>query len=56
MTTTPQLAGAAAELLAALAGIKWKSADRDNMEFAARITYAQMDAIRAAVAKATGAA
>jgi len=35
------------QLREALAGIKWKSADRDNMEFSARITYVQMDAIRA---------
>jgi len=27
-------------------GIQWKSADKDNMEFVARITYSQMDAIR----------
>ena len=33
----------------ALGGIKWASADRDNMEFAARITYVQMDAIRQAL-------
>jgi hypothetical protein len=31
----------------ALTGISWKSADRDNMEFTARITCYQMDAIRA---------
>jgi hypothetical protein len=31
----------------ALAGIRWKSADRDNMEFAATITYSQMDRLRA---------
>jgi len=34
----------------ALRGIKWKSADRDNMEFAARITCYQKDAIDAALA------
>ena len=34
---------------AALASIKWKSADRDNMEFSARITYSQMDKIRTAL-------
>lgn len=33
-------------LQAVLASIKWKSADRDNMEFAATITYSQMDRIR----------
>jgi len=33
----------------ALASIKWKSIDRDNMEFEARITYVQMDNIRAAL-------
>ena len=38
-------------LRAALEGIKWRSADRDNMEFAAAITYSQMDAIRAALAQ-----
>ena len=37
------------QLEAALRGIKWRSADRDNMEFAATITYLQMDAIRAAL-------
>jgi hypothetical protein len=31
----------------ALEGIKWKSADRDNMEFSATITCFQMDKIRA---------
>ena len=36
----------------ALAGIKWKSADRDNMEFSATITCWQMDRIRAALALA----
>jgi hypothetical protein len=36
------------EMREALAGIKWKSADRDNMEFTARITCFQMDKIRAA--------
>ena len=30
-----------------LDGINWRSDDKDNMEFAARITYVQMDAIRA---------
>jgi glucan biosynthesis protein len=35
------------EAAKALAGIKWRSADRDNMEFTATITYSQMDAIRA---------
>ena len=45
-----------AELLAAvegmramLSGIKWRSIDRDNMEFSATITCWQMDAIRAAL-------
>lgn len=32
-----------------LAGIKWKSADKDNMEFAARITCFQLDEISAAI-------
>lgn len=36
-------------LRAALGSIKWLSADRDNMEYAATITYSQMDAIRAAL-------
>lgn len=39
-----------AVLREALEGIKWKSADMDNMEFTARITYTQMDAIRTALA------
>lgn len=38
-----------AALVAVLRGIKWKSIDRDNMEFTARITYSQMDAINAAL-------
>ena len=33
----------------ALGSIKWKSADRDNMEYSALITCWQMDAIRAAL-------
>lgn len=33
------------ELVEALRDVKWQSADRDNMEFTARITYSQMDAI-----------
>ena len=41
------------QLEAALRGIKWRSADRDNMEFAATITYSQMDAIRAALEERT---
>jgi hypothetical protein len=36
-------------LRAALDGIMWVSADKDNMEFAARITCFQMDKIRAAL-------
>ena len=36
-------------LLAALENIKWQSADKDNMEFEARITCFQMDNIRAAL-------
>lgn len=42
------------ELYEALEGIKWRSDDKDNMEFAARVTYSQMDAIHAALAKARG--
>jgi hypothetical protein len=38
-------------LRAALRGVKWRSADKDNMEFAATITYSQMDEIRAALAE-----
>lgn len=44
-----RLAAGVAEMRDILAGIKWQSADRDNMEFAARITYVQMDRIRAAL-------
>jgi hypothetical protein len=40
-----------AELAKVVSGIKWKSADRDNMEFEARITYVQMDQLRATLAK-----
>ena len=29
--------------------VKWRSVDRDNMEFSATITYSQMDALRAAL-------
>jgi hypothetical protein len=36
-------------LTAALENIKWQSADKDNMEFEARITCFQMDNIRAAL-------
>lgn len=43
------------KLEAALRGIKWRSADKDNMEFAATITYSQMEAIRAALAAPSGA-
>lgn len=43
------------KLEAALRGIKWLSADKDNMEFAATITYSQMDVIRAALAAPSGA-
>lgn len=32
-----------------LSNIKWQSADKDNMEFTARITYSQMDNIRQAL-------
>lgn len=37
------------KLRAALREIKWRSADKDNMEFSATITYSQMDKIRAAL-------
>jgi hypothetical protein len=39
-------------LFRALAGIRWRSADPDNMEFTARITHSQMDAITAALKEA----
>jgi hypothetical protein len=42
------------ELEEALAGIEWKSADRDNMEFTARITCFRMDKIRALLSKQEG--
>ena len=45
--TVCALAAKLLALLKALAGIHWKSADRDNMEFTARITCWQMDEIRA---------
>lgn len=49
-----RLIASAPDLLEVLGGIKWSSADKDNMEFAARITYSQMDRILAALAKAKG--
>lgn len=39
------------ELAEILANIKWVSCEKDNMEFTAKITYFQMDAIRNALAK-----
>ena len=48
---TVRLGRVVKELREALASIKWRSADRDNMEFSALITYVQMDAIRSALAK-----
>ena len=39
------------DLFDALKAIKWKSADKDNMEFSALIPYNIMDTIRAALAK-----
>lgn len=41
-----------AALEEALRDIKWRSVDRDNMEFGAKITCFQMDAIRAALHEA----
>ena len=38
------------EAVGALESLKWKSVDKDNMEFACRITYSQMDKIKAALA------
>lgn len=42
------------ELLKALEDIKWKSADKDNMEFSALITTWQRTAIVEAIAKMRG--
>lgn len=42
------------EAIAALRGVRWRSADRDNMEFVATITYSQMDKLRAILAKLEG--
>lgn len=39
----------AERLRSEVAGIRWHSADRDNIEFTARINYFQMDKIRAAL-------
>jgi chromosome segregation ATPase len=39
---------------AALRALRWKSIDKDNMEYQATVTYSEMDAIRAALAKETG--
>jgi len=50
----PEAAETIAALREALEAIQWRSDDKDNMEFASRITYVQMNAIRAAIAKAKG--
>ena len=42
------------EAIEALRGVRWRSADRDNMEFVATITYSQMDKLRAILAKLEG--
>ena len=42
------------ELVKILEGIKWKSCEKDNMEFAARITCFQMDDILALLSKLKG--
>jgi hypothetical protein len=34
--------------------IKWKSADKDNMEFETKITYCQKEALDALIAYAVG--
>lgn len=48
------LIAASPDLYEALEPIKWQSADKDNMEFSAKITFCQMDNIRAALRKAKG--
>ena len=48
-TQVEELARENERLLEALATIKWKSADKDNMEFVATITCFQHDEIRAAL-------
>jgi hypothetical protein len=50
------LIAAAPDLLACLQALRWKSTDKDNMEFQCAVSCWEMDAIRAAIAKATGAA
>jgi hypothetical protein len=53
------LIAAAPELLAALEFLmssKWKSDDKDNMEFVGRVTCDQLDKARAAIAAAKGGA
>lgn len=47
---------AATELFAALKKLEWKSIDKDNMEFRCDTNCYVIDEIRAAIAKATGAA
>ena len=44
-----ELLATAERMRATLNNIKWRSIDRDNMEFSATITCWQMDAIRAAL-------
>ena len=48
-TEIEELARENERLREALATIKWKSADKDNMEFVATITCFQHDEIRAAL-------
>jgi hypothetical protein len=45
---------AISEVVEALKGLRWKSADRDNMEYSATVTYSELDKIRAALAKLEG--
>lgn len=49
-----ELLAAVERMRAMLNGIKWRSIDRDNMEFSATITCWQMDAIRAALTTGEG--
>ena len=53
MNTIATLRARVAQLEAALRslaeGTKWKSVDKDNMEFEGRVTYYQLDQARAAL-------
>jgi hypothetical protein len=52
--TNPKEPAIKGDLVEVLEEIKWKSADKDNMEFSAKITTWQLDKINAALKAAKG--